>query len=364
MKRLGASWKWFCLKVTMNNIYNWQHKLWKKLTQRPQSSVHALLLKGRAGIGKLDFALNLAKYRLCENPSSANEACGTCSSCHWFEQGVHPDFYQVVPETSANLSSETVAATGSDDVNTVKSKKKTNHQISIAQIRALSDFVYMTGHQHGQRIILICPAEAMNVSAANALLKKLEEPPLQVLFILIAHRPQYLPATIRSRCQTINMPVPSTEQATSWLVKHGVNEPEVCLATASFAPLLALTFNDQQYVVQYNAFIDQISTPRNIDPIVLAEKMQQSDLSVVVSWMQKWCYDLLSFCLTGRIRYHESKLTVIQTLTSTIDTRALVTFLRTLLTAQQLSRHPLNPRLFLEELFFTYAALMIPDSKK
>ena len=342
--------------MTVKNIYSWQQKLWQKLTQKHHASAHALLLKGRAGIGKFDFALNLAKFRLCENPLPIGEACGTCSSCGWFEQNGHPDFYQVVPEASSNLPGEAAVASR------IKSKKNPNQQISVAQIRALSDFVYMTGHQRGQRIVLICPAEAMNAAAANALLKKLEEPPLHVLFILVAHRPQHLPATIRSRCQRINMPIPDIAQAACWLKQQGVSKPETCLAAASFAPLLALTFNEQNYLLQHNAFIEQISVPQKISPIELAEKMQQSDLPVVVSWMQKWCYDLLSYCLTRRIRYHLSKEGAIRTLASTIDTKALVAFLRTLFFAQQLSRHPLNPRLFLEEIFFTYAALMIPDN--
>ena len=340
----------------MSNIYSWQYKLWQKLTQNHRSSAHALLLKGRAGIGKLDFALNLGKFRLCENPSPIGEACGACLSCGWFEQGGHPDFYQVVPEASSNLSGEAVVASS------VKSKKKPNQQISIAQIRALSDFVYMTGHQRGQRIVLICPAETMNAAAANALLKKLEEPPPHVLFILVTHRPQHLPATIRSRCQLVNMPIPDIAQATCWLKQQGVNKPEVCLAAASFAPLLALTFNEQSYVTQHDAFIEQISAPRKFSPIELAEKMQQSELPVVVSWMQKWCYDLLSFCLTGKIRYHLSKVVAIRTLAPIIDTKALVAFLCTLLSSQQLSRHPLNTRLFLEEIFFTYAALTTPNN--
>ncbi|GJL71881.1 MAG: DNA polymerase III subunit delta' [Nitrosomonas sp.] len=351
--------------MTMNKIYSWQHKLWNKLTHHADSGANALLLKGRAGIGKLDFARHFAKFRLCETPSSTSEACGTCLSCGWFEKGGHPDFYHVSPETSANFSGEAAVAVDRDEsAGRIKSKKKTSQQISIVQIRALSDFVYMTGHQRGRRIILICPAEAMNAAAANALLKKLEEPPAHVLFILVAHRPQQLPATIRSRCQLINMPMPDVVQATRWLKQQGVNEPEACLAAASFAPLLALTFNDQRYAAQHDAFIEQISASRKINPIELAEKMQQSDLPIVVSWMQKWCYDLLCFCLTGKVRYHLSRMTTIRVLASSIENKALAAFLRTLLVSQQLARHPLNPRLFLEEIFIKYATLLDSNGVK
>lgn len=348
--------------MTINNIYSWQQELWQKLAQTRRFHAQALLLKGRAGIGKFDFAMNLAKFRLCDNPLPIGEACGVCLSCGWFEKGGHPDFYQVSPEAISNLSDKAAVASENDEYSgKIQSKKKPNQQISVAQIRALTDFVYMTGHQHRQRIVLICPAETMNTAAANALLKKLEEPPRHVLFILVAHRPHHLLPTIRSRCQSINMPTPDLAQATLWLKQRGVIEPEDCLAAASFAPLLALKFNEQNYVMQHNVFIEKISAPQHMNPIALAETMQQSDLPTVVSWMQKWCYDLLSFCVTGKIRYHSSKKAHIQTLTLTIDIKALTTFLRKLQFSQQLSSYPLNPRLFLEEIFVTYAALISSD---
>jgi DNA polymerase-3 subunit delta' len=90
-------------------------------------------------------------------------------------------------------------------------------QISIEQIRKLTEFVYMTGHQNGYKIILIYPAESMNSAAANALLKKLEEPPADVLFLLVTHQAQHLLPTIRSRCQQIAMPIPDVQSSIDWL---------------------------------------------------------------------------------------------------------------------------------------------------
>jgi len=90
----------------------------------------------------------------------------------------------------------------------------------------------------------------------------------------------------------------------------------------------------------------------------LAEKMQRVDLSTVVSWQQKWCYDLLCFSTTGKIRYHLTRQAAIQDLAATVNTKALVTYSRSLLSTQQLSRHPLNARLFLEEMLLTYAMLV------
>ncbi|SFN35784.1 DNA polymerase-3 subunit delta' [Nitrosospira briensis] len=372
----------------MITIYPWQKEVWRKLaldTRRnargeSTSSAHALLLRGRKGLGKLAFGVFFAKSRLCENISDESDACGICSSCRWFEQGSHPDFRLIEPLALSNPSTisgserngsdsdadtepaamaevtDAVAESGS-----AKSRKKPSKQISVAQIRELADFINVSSHQNGYKIILIHPAEAMNPAAANALLKNLEEPPLKVLFILVTHQAQHLLPTIRSRCRQIAMPAPDPAIATAWLKQQGVKEPEVCLASAGYAPLAAMEFNDDNYLERHGAFIRQISSPGNFNPIALAEEMQKSDLPTVVNWLQKWCYDLMSFRMTGKIRYHPAMLAAIEPLAYKIAPRPLAAYLRTLGETQQLASHPFNPRLFLEELLFSYLrALSLP----
>lgn len=342
----------------MSNIYSWQQDIWKRLIQRSNLSSYALLLKGRQGTGKFAFARNLAAALLCENPIGNDESCGICASCRWLTAGEHPNFYQIEPEALSGMSTEASSTSSTDETTKTKAKKKPSQLIGVDQIRALTDFVNLSAHQQGYKIILIHPAEAMNLAAANALLKKLEEPPSGVIFILVTHRVQQLLPTIRSRCQLITMPAPDVATAKDWLKQQGVDDPSVCLAAASFAPLSALAFNDPEYIAQHDLFLDQISAPEKLNAIELAEKMQRTDLSMVVSWQQKWCYDLLSFSTTGKVRYHSSQLIAIQTLAATVNTKALVTYSRSLLSTQQLSRHPLNARLFLEEMFLRYAMLL------
>ncbi|MEK6707405.1 MAG: DNA polymerase III subunit delta' [Pseudomonadota bacterium] len=355
----------------MNNIYIWQAAVWRMLTQGPAARGHALLLKGRKGVGKLVFARNLAKSLLCEKPSADAEACGSCPSCGWFEQGGHPDFRLVEPEALTALADEAMAEAGGDaDTGaetgpaSTKGKKKSSKQIGVEQIRALSDLVHMSSHRNGYKIILIHPAETMNLAAANALLKNLEEPPPQTLFILVTHRPQDLLPTIRSRCRQIAMPTPDLATAVAWLKQQGVKDPATSLAAAGYAPLAALEFDDDDYLAQHEAFIRQIGTPGGFNPIVLAEEMQKSDLPTAVNWMQKWCYDLMSFRTTGKIRYHLPMLATIKSLVSEIDPRALAAYSRSLISTQRLARHPLNPRLFLEEMLLSYAVLIAPARSK
>lgn len=339
----------------MSNVYSWQQDIWQRLIQRSNLSSYALLLNGRQGIGKLVFARNLVTAMLCQKPLSNKEACGECASCRWLTSGEHPNFYQIQPEA---LSGQITEALSEEESATSKAKKKPSQQISVDQIRGLTDFVNLSAHQQGYKIILIHPAEAMNQAAANALLKKLEEPPPGVIFILVSHRIQQLLPTIRSRCQLIAMPIPGVATAEDWLRQQGVDNPEACLAAASFAPLSALAFNDPDYIAQHDLFLEQISAPATLNPIFLAEKMQRADLPTVVSWQQKWCYDLLSFGTTGKIRYHASRHAAIKSLVMCINTKALVTYSRSLLSTQKLSRHPLNARLFLEEMLLIYKSLV------
>jgi DNA polymerase III subunit delta' len=371
----------------MNNIYSWQKETWRRLAQDVQgsrrSSVHALLLRGRKGLGKLAFGCYLAKSRLCENPSAEGEACQTCASCRWFEQGSHPDYRLIEPEAISAQS--TMAGSlddngedGSSDIgpgstpgspsgaatesSSAKSRKKPSKQISVAQIRDLADFINISSHQNGYKIILLHPAETMNAAAANALLKNLEEPPPRTLFILVTHHAQYLLPTIRSRCLQVAMPVPDPATAIAWLEQQGIKDPETCLASAGYAPLSALEFNDDDYLERHGDFIEQISVLADLSPIALAEALQKSDLPTVVNWLQKWCYDLMSFRTTGKVRYHLDRLAAIKLLAPGIEPRSLATYSRTLAGAQLLANHPLNTRLFLEELLFSYVTALSPVS--
>ena len=90
-------------------------------------------------------------------------------------------------------------------------------EISIDQIRELEEFIGMTAFRDGARVVLIDPAERMSVPAANALLKMLEEPGPRTYFLLVTHRPDSLPATVRSRCRTVTVPTPPASEQQAWL---------------------------------------------------------------------------------------------------------------------------------------------------
>lgn len=167
---------------------------------------HALLLKGPRGVGKLEFALHVAQSLLCEQTGDDGMACGQCASCRWYAQDSHPDFRLIQPQALSESEE-------SDDKET--SKKKPSQQISVEQIRTLTDFANLSAHQGGFRVVVIHPAESMNSNAANALLKTLEEPAGNMMILLVSHKPQQLLPTILSRCMALPMPLPDLAQSTA-----------------------------------------------------------------------------------------------------------------------------------------------------
>ena len=89
------------------NIYSWQNDLWRQMAGTRGRMAHAILLQGRMGIGKQDFAVALARSLLCDQPLSDAHACGVCNSCNWYTQGNHPDLRILEPEDNAgNVADE------------------------------------------------------------------------------------------------------------------------------------------------------------------------------------------------------------------------------------------------------------------
>ncbi|MFZ1853089.1 MAG: DNA polymerase III subunit delta' [Nitrosomonas sp.] len=338
----------------MIECYPWQQEIWHKIMQSQKYWKHALILKGKRGIGKYAFARCLVQSLLCHLPKADRMACGHCISCGWFEQNGHPNFYSVMPDALSATSDDDKTNTASKESSTAKTQKTLSQQITVDQIRRLNDFIYHTGHQDGYKVILVYPAETMTLAAANALLKKLEEPPADVLFILVTHLVQHLLPTIRSRCQQIAMPIPSIETSMIWLKQQGINNPEVILPLNDFSPLSAWSFVQDQLTLPHQHFIEQITSEQKFDPLTLSQLLQSVSLSTVTSWLQKWCYDLVSYRTTGKIRYYLQFQSIIQALSQRINLIACITFARELNNHQKLSTHPLNARLFLEEMFIRY----------
>lgn len=182
---------------------------------------HAQLICGPAQLGKRAIGIRLAQRVLCEAPAG-HDACDRCRSCRLFAAGTHPDyrFVSFVPNREGT---------------------KLRTEIVIDQMRELGGQLALTPQFGRAQVAVIDPADAINHSAANALLKTLEEPVSGRYLWLVSAHPMRLPATIRSRCQRVELRLPPEAEATAWLQAQGhpAREAADALAAARGHPGLA-----------------------------------------------------------------------------------------------------------------------------
>jgi DNA polymerase-3 subunit delta' len=260
-------------------IYPWQIKPWDQLCEMRQKQrlPHALLISGPCGIGKERFATTFGATLLCSDTSSIGESCGNCHACHLINANSHPDLIHIAPETSGQV-------------------------IKVDQIREVVQFVNETSIQNGFRVIIINRAHTMNHNAANALLKTLEEPPANTLFILLSGQMTRLQATIRSRCQILMLLKPSDDMALRWLESQLLDSHsfstqtlEIALNIAAGAPLKALSLlSDDTILYRQNLYQGLAALSQGqADPLQLAKEWHERDLSAFFNLLLYWLQDLL-----------------------------------------------------------------------
>lgn len=325
-------------------MYSWQKKQWQHIMQQQTKMPHALLLRGRAGTGKYDFALGVSKAILCSQASEQQQACGNCPSCNWFAEGTHPDFMLISPEDADNTEEP------------IKKKTAKKTQISVAKIRQLLDYLTLSSHQaNAYRVIIIAPADMLNAASANALLKVLEEPPANTLFLLVTSQPQRLLATITSRCQAIDMPLPSKPEALAWLTSRQINHAENVLDLAGGAPLLALQLAEEGEVSA--SLLKNLALGAKLDPFVCAPVFLSVGMERALETLQKWLFDMQSYKLANSLRYHAQQGNALQALAKSVNLRLLLSFQDKLIEAKKTANHPLSNEAQLENILLQYVQL-------
>lgn len=343
------------------NVIDLHSTLWSQLQARRERLPHALLLSGLRGLGKFSFAQHFAASLLCETPLASGAACGQCAACNWLAQGNHPDFRLLQPEALA----ETEEGENGQDK---ESSKKASQQITIDQVRALDDFLHVGTHRQGLRVVLIHPAEVMNRSTANALLKTLEEPAPGTHFLLVSNEAERLLPTIRSRCQAVPVAVPARDTAERWLAAAGLADAQRWLSLAGGAPLLAAELAASGEAQLLDALLaqltrggslDALAAASALDKVVKAEKGARGapPMKRLMEWAQKWLFDLGMARAGLPVRYFVGEAAQVARIARNCDLRELLAFSRKSLQYKRHSERPLNSRLFLEEFFLGYAAL-------
>lgn len=238
---------------------------------------HALLLHGPEGIGKRHLAAWLAAALLCENSLDALQVCGRCASCQLIAAASHPDLLWISPEED-------------------------KQQISVDQIRAGTARLTQTSYRQGYKVAIVEPAHQMTVSAANSLLKTLEEPTARSALVLIASRPSSLLPTVRSRCQKIAVGSPSGEQALQWLrAEANADVSPQLLEFTGHAPLRAQELAQggfQQLDMDMQRTLTQLFSGHT-DVTQVATDWAKSLLPERLTWLDLWLMSVARTAIGG-----------------------------------------------------------------
>jgi DNA polymerase-3 subunit delta' len=317
-------------------IYPWQRDIWKRLEAQGERLHHALLIHGPAGVGKLALAEEFAQLLLCEASPGTRKPCGTCDGCRWYLAGTHPDFRRLEPESLARRAA--LDEEGETPAPASSRAAKPSQEIKVDQVRALDSFLGLRSHRGRRRIVLVHPAEAMNLSAANALLKALEEPQPGAHFILVSHRPARLLPTIRSRCAAVPMAVPDRDQALAWLSEEGIAEPGAWLAFSGGAPLQARVLASEPA----GAVAGMRKAMAGLDLDALQTAGNREELEALAEVLQKRAIDTAMRSLAGVQRYGLGGISR--------HAAEWLTYAREMGKLRALARAPLNPALMAGEM--------------
>lgn len=267
----------------------WQEALWLELSSQvlQKRLPHALLLVGGAGVGKRWFARALTAFALCEKPSGY--ACGSCRSCTQLAVGSHPNaaVLGVDGHLGLAMTEDGVAEQGLAHWQPKPESKR--RDIPIDAARSLIEKLVMPSHYGSGKFALVDPAELLNASSANALLKTIEEPRPDTHLLLVSERPQALLPTLRSRCQRVRFATPAAEVARSWMAEQGVRD-EDALEMALGAPLRAVALQQGDGIAirrQWAELWSAVAGARK-DPLTAAAAIDKESLAEHLQWSQQW----------------------------------------------------------------------------
>lgn len=212
--------------MELSTLAPWLHAPMRRAVDQLASGrlAHALLVCGPKHIGKMAFAEALAKTMLCRDRRDGF-ACGRCRDCQLFETRAPVDPKETRPDGSlvhpGGRRGHPDFRMVSYELNPKSNPVKMYGVLTIEQIRDLGAWLALTPQRGGAQVVVIDPANAMNENASNALLKTLEEPLEGRHMLLLSDSPMRLSATIRSRCQRIELQPPADAAALDWLRTRG-----------------------------------------------------------------------------------------------------------------------------------------------
>lgn len=250
----------------MTNVFPWCENIWKNLltSVNKKRLPHAILFYGNAGLGKSELAFQFSQYLLCSEPNKKEAACGVCKDCVLFLAKTHGDFYFIFPEEMSK-------------------------SIGVDQIRNMKAAAQQKSQRNNVKVFLMPHAEKMTIAASNALLKILEEPPGDTVFMLTTEEKHFLSPTILSRCHHYGLSTSSSEKTERWLLEntqHAFTTESIkqALKWALGAPLLARQLLESNKIAEYTSYAI---------PLVGFFSGQETVFSLVKLWQGKPLADIL-----------------------------------------------------------------------
>lgn len=237
------------------------------LMQQEDRIPHAMLFCGTDGVGKSLVAEALAAAILCHAPVH-NQACGHCKACRALAAGNHPDFFQIQPE----------------------SETKATPAIRIEAVRKLQEEIARIPLLSERRVVIMQEADKMNEAAANCLLKTIEEPSGQIVFILLTSRPSALLDTIISRCMRVEFGILQPEELVAILHQQGIEEPLAgkLASIADGSVSKALAMQDEELLnLQAQAFdLASAAGTLGVEQLLqLAKEMSSHSRERLIQWL-------------------------------------------------------------------------------
>jgi DNA polymerase-3 subunit delta' len=235
--------------------------------------------------------------------------------------------------------------------------------IQVDQIRPLGQLTHLSAHAGGRRVVLLYTAEALTISAANALLKTLEEPPEGVYFILLSHHPARVLPTIRSRCRLFPLQAPSHQQALDWLNGQQISHPERWLRFLQGAPLQLAGQDWTMLFNQLEDILQHLSAPKQLNIMDSALRWEKYPLAFWLEVLQKWLLDIAQMQMVGSVRYFVEYESNVQGLATQAQTRVLWMVMDELIEATRWIQHPLSVRLLLEKCLIRYTEIFVTPAR-
>ncbi|MGH8120410.1 MAG: DNA polymerase III subunit delta' [Gammaproteobacteria bacterium] len=258
----------------MLTLLPWHRNYWSYIARarRADRLPHALLLQGAPGTGTYEFASFLGGSLLCKEPDENFFPCRKCKSCHLYEAGNHTDMVIIQPEEDSK-------------------------QIKVDQIRKLIEFISLKSQFERYKVIIVNPADAMNRSAVNTLLKTLEEPPPLSMLLLVTQRPELLPVTIRSRCQQIRFRPDFPQVTRSWLSERisDTSLLDELLVLSNGAPLAALEMYQNGTIEKQKKLLAAMENPgaAGEDPVWIARQWNEMGAEQVMRSVLQLIVDMI-----------------------------------------------------------------------